>query len=832
MPTAAPSAHVYISRSKNDEKLAEQLRRRVRPFATIVREMSEADVILLLISQAYVYSESSVTEADLALMRTVDDDVLVVPIVIEKVKEPLPALGLPTLPRDGVPLSNLKDQKRALAEIASDLERMIGEWPAKRTLTRTAPPARPTQPSPSPRSSPQPSLSALNLSPSVRRATADFGDRPIGTASIVQQIFEVHGEYGDGLAKLVTVDEPTTDEKLRIEQWLARVRELFREDVVPTLHGRTLVRGLALLDAGLTKQLLAHGFLSELEGELDPPLLDILTSKGYRLWEPGDVPTLGDRPARVDRLHRRQFAKELAGMIDDERKRSNAKSGRPESFLVHLHGPWGSGKTSLLGFVGDELADQETRWVVVPFNAWQQERLEAPWWSLMTAVHRAGKRMAFPEAGPRERGWDRQRRRDLRRSAKLLWLDLVWRIRLGWMAYLLLPLVVALLYLGWTNGFFDTAASSDGWLTQAGDIAKPVAAVVGLAAALFGAVRGLGRSLSVGSARGAETFMKSSQDPMRTLRKRFERVVVTIGRPIAVFVDDLDRCQASYVVEVLQGIQTLLIEAPVTYIVAADRRWLYDSYAKFYADFESVAREPGRPLGHLFLEKTFQLSAALPQLDPATRSSFWRGLIVPNGEEGLGDEERLRREASERVQDVGLSEALREADAGRERLPGEQRAVREAVASRLSDSEVEEEIKYRLMPFAQLLEPNPRAMKRLVNAYRIELRRMLAEGRQVGSAAVTPEQLALWTILTMRWPLLADRLALHPGAVSGEQADAMGDLHGLWQSDAVQAVISGDGVPAQLTESAVRAVVGLDQRRRSEVAPRTPVGGNGQGVVA
>ena len=407
------------------------------------------------------------------------------------------------------------------------------------------------------------------------------------------------------------------------------------------------------------------------------------------------------------------------------------------------------------------------------------------------------------------------------RSLRLLWFEAVWRVQLGWMAYLLLPLVVGVLWFGWDRGWFETAASEEGWLTQAGEIAKPVAAIVGLVVALLGAARGLGRSLSVGSARGAETFIRTSRDPMRTLRRRYEKLVATIGRPIVVFIDDLDRCQSDYVVEVLQGIQTLLIEAPVTYVVAADRRWLYDSYGKFYADFKSVAREPGRPLGHLFLEKTFQLSAALPQPAPDVRDAYWRSLISPTRPP---IDDQPAPEAAARAETAHLDEVV----AG---LAEQTAADREALLGRLEETDIQVEIENRLIPFSPLLEPNPRAMKRLINAYRIELRRLLTEGRRSGHAAVTPEQIALWTIVSLRWPLLADQLPHHlqllaPGADSGVLPRSLRDL---WHSDEVQAVVTGRDVSGRLTPEAVRTLVGLAP---SGAPVAVPAGADGHGAVA
>ena len=95
--------------------------------------------------------------------------------------------------------------------------------------------------------------------------------------------------------------------------------------------------------------------------------------------------------------------------------------------------------------------------------------------------------------------------------------------------------------------------------------------------------------------------------------------------PIIVLIDNLDRCRADYVVEMLEGIQTLLRNPRVSkrwslrrgpgaqqcpfiaFVVAADRGWLCDSYLHVYEEFEATTREPGRPFGSSF----------------STRSSMW-----------------------------------------------------------------------------------------------------------------------------------------------------------------------------------------------------------------
>jgi KAP-like P-loop domain-containing protein len=51
---------------------------------------------------------------------------------------------------------------------------------------------------------------------------------------------------------------------------------------------------------------------------------------------------------------------------------------------MHVDGPWGSGKSTLIGFVRAELAQQ--KWVTVEFDAWRQAGVDPPWWALLVAL--------------------------------------------------------------------------------------------------------------------------------------------------------------------------------------------------------------------------------------------------------------------------------------------------------------------------------------------------------------------------------------------------------------------------------------------------------------
>jgi len=115
--------------------------------------------------------------------------------------------------------------------------------------------------------------------------------------------------------------------------------------------------------------------------------------------------------------------------------------------------------------------------------------------------------------------------------------------------------------------------------------------------------------------------------------------------------------------------------------------------------------------------------------------------------------------------------------------------------------------------FDRLLEPNPRAMKRLVNAYGLARDVELIEsGAQVSTDTLAIKQLALWTILRLRWPLLAQHLEHHPADVDKIGTSASLDhvpeaLRGVFGEPELVEVAHGAGVGATLDAAAVTRIV-------------------------
>lgn len=439
---------------------------------------------------------------------------------------------------------------------------------------------------------------------------------------------------------------------------------------------------------------------------------------------PESLRTLADQPARVDSLGRQSFARVLAERLRDANAES-AGLADAGAFMAHIHGPWGFGKSSVLNFLADELQrpPEGPAWLVVEFNAWKHQRLRPPWWSLINAVYDAALK------APNVAGNFRLRR--------IWW---AWRLRADWLPILLVAAVLGLLAFGVVRAL------------GSGDAAiKVLTAVLTAAAGVYAYVR----FLLFGSAKAAEAYSEIKTDPYQPVVRLYAKLIKAVGRPVAIFIDDLDRCDSAYVVELIEGIQTLLRTESVTYVVAADRKWICAAFERKYGDFSGQIGEPGRPLGYLFLDKLFQISAALPALSGDARIGYWKTLLdgAPQAVATLST-----KDAEAQVKGKTSIEALQAVidEAPKEHQP----ALRAAAAVEITRADSAQAVEHRLQHLSALLEPNPRAMKRLVNAVGMAQARCFLEAR-----TVSLDSLARWTLIELRWPLLADYLSDNVDAI-------------------------------------------------------------------
>lgn len=652
-----------------------------------------------------------------------------------------------------------------------------------------------------------------SLSPSVQRLVSRLSGTPVHAGTVLESLFDQHPTYAGGRAGDVELGEIEQGLERAVEDWIETAWSILNEVQVEKLHGRLLTVCLAIEDAWIGRTLRdEEGFLESLEEEIEEPLGEVLLPDAHQRWETlianvaESVPIYDDAPAQEDALNRKYFAEVVANRIREVWENRADGRDRDEvasAFMIHLHGRWGSGKTSVLNFLRDELTsgDDADRWIIVDFNGWRYQRITPPWWMLIKEVYRQG-RLQLAEVSSFQAG-----------LLRLRWLW--WKFWANWLpaVFVVLGFIATILLV---FHVLNVTAPSEGIKLIVGIVGTIVTAC----ATLFAA----SRSLLFGSSRAAKTYEEISQDPLVPIKTLFNRLIDTMGRPVAVFIDDLDRCGGAYVVDLLEGIQTLFRDAPVTYVVAADRSWIRSSFEQAYQSFEGTIEEPGRPLGYLFLEKVFQFSVAIPRLSRTVQDRYWGRLLTErvSGDAASQDQEWEGKEkrARDLMKGARTQDELREVIGEHEEDEQLQEVLRARAAEKITSPEARVETEHQLEPFSRFLEPNPRSMKRLVNAYGLNQAVNFLEGRDTDF-----EALVLWTILSLRWPVLADLLAKRPGDVdsvidrtapTGEGLDRA--VTGLFEDEAVYEVVKGSAGEGDvvLDASAIRSIVGFEGDEQSQ----------------
>jgi len=471
-----------------------------------------------------------------------------------------------------------------------------------------------------------------------------------------------------------------------------------------------------------------------------------------------DVRPHFDHAAVRDELNRELFAEALAQHITFIHEQGKS-SQHSSSYAVHIHGPWGVGKTTTLTLVRKALSENTPSdpWIVVDFNAWIHQRLDPPWWWLLRSIYvQALDQLGFG-------------RRTIIRARSLAWRSLT----------MIGPIAIAGCLLIWGSIILDNFPTQGSLLRK----------LLGLGV-LGSAIIAASRWFVFGSARAAGLFVEYTGDPLRLVSEYHRFLIDWLNKPVVVLIDDLDRCNAKYVVNLLEGLQTIFKGPPVIYVVAADREWICRSFETIYSEFADDRKRSGKSFGHHFLEKTFQLSVSVPSAGLNSLQIFWGKLLGVGIEDGKGNDSTIsddvvRQMLGELKTDEDIMRKLAETPANT--LEG--RVLRRLSVRKLLSSDSINRSSHLLLPFADLQDRNPRAMKRLINAFAIY--RALAV---TGGVEIEMDKLGLWTVLSFRWPELAGHLAVWPEHVNKASRIGMPkELEVLLERKEVLTLLAGIG---------------------------------------
>jgi hypothetical protein len=184
-------------------------------------------------------------------------------------------------------------------------------------------------------------------------------------------------------------------------------------------------------------------------------------------------------------------------------------------------------------------------------------------------------------------------------------------------------------------------------------------------------------------------------------------------------------------------------------------------YENQYEMFASVIARPAKPFGLIFLDKIFQLIVELPDISSVQKKIYWENLlnVLSPGQPIVTAAERS--EIKEEIRAAGNNANKMNIAARKTGSAAIQQVAREEALGSVSIREEEKILQHKLQKFVDLIEPNPRAMKRLIND--VSTARAIA---YLYNQEVDQDQLILWTILKLQHPSLAEFFWNNPQKLS------------------------------------------------------------------
>ena len=304
-----------------------------------------------------------------------------------------------------------------------------------------------------------------------------------------------------------------------------------------------------------------------------------------RYVEYNEVVMWSDKETTEDLLGYTVHASLLKGVVTNDKNLP---------ITVGLYGDWGSGKSSILKILEEELKkDDDT--VVVYFDGWSFESFDDAKMALIQGIVDAleKEKKFFAKVGDKID--------DLKEAFKKLRKSINWMRVLKITAKTVIPIA--------------TAASTGG-----------ASMIIPLLIDAFSKNKDNLTDLLTGDK--AEQFLKDAinaddeekkYEAVREFRKDFEDLIKKSqqGR-IVVLIDDLDRCLPRHIIENLEAIKLFLDVPRTAFVIAADNFIVSNAIKSEYKDILAAAstdnKEDRTEVGNSYMEKFIQLPYKIPSL--------------------------------------------------------------------------------------------------------------------------------------------------------------------------------------------------------------------------
>lgn len=409
-----------------------------------------------------------------------------------------------------------------------------------------------------------------------------------------------------------------------------------------------------------------------------------------------------DGASKTDELGRDKLVRRITQSINE------LFDHHQDAYTVLLNGEWGSGKSSMLNFFEEHLTDSD--WKVIRYNAWENQQFKDPWWILINSISQKASDENYNGDFASHRRW----KIGIQFGNKIL-------------ALILLTVIVgSLIYLFQTENKFEVST---------------IASILALIASISTGIVGITNNFFYKNISNEDLKERFTGHPFEPIRARFNEIARE--NKLAIFIDDLDRCDVNATVSLLEGIQNLFKGVPVLYIIAADGRWVSHCFTERYKTFSNLSGN-GCTIGDKFLQKTFQLTLNVPKPNQNYLKLYWDNLI--DHEELIEEEQEENRQTSEPVMVTrSLQEEVQKYDEEIDRKLDEEQID--------FDRKVE---KYLRKFLEQGVGENPRQMKRFINQYEVARQMMIIEGNDQYNS--DNDSMVRFLIFAMRYPTLADQL--------------------------------------------------------------------------
>ena len=463
---------------------------------------------------------------------------------------------------------------------------------------------------------------------------------------------------------------------------------------------------------------------------------------------------LSDVPTAQDRIGFRPYVRAIAWFLSD------AETKPP--LTVSIEGPWGSGKSSFMLQLEEELKAQElpdNRQHYIRFNAWRSDKDEALW---------AAFALTFMKQLEGQIDWNRR----IRSNFDLLFRRIEWRK--DWFTLVKFILISILFVVLTIYVLFNSSIVKDPGVTTV-VLGAPWLAI--LLFALEKSRKLFGNPLSYDLANCVRNLKYEEKVAfIDRFQLDFSDIVKSYAgekAKIFVFIDDLDRCEVPKAAELLQAINLLLStdQGNLFFVLGLDREMVaagiaaknekilpYLAAGRVHRADKTDFYQVGIDYGYTFMEKFIQVPFRVPRPAENEINGWITGLT--------GTEDEM-------APTTGSSGGqVLEIQAG-------------------ADPEQFQEVVQRM---ADLFEFNPRRLKQFINLFRLRVMIALSTnvlipvpqsaGGSSGRVGLTVPQLGLFTALLLRWSQLAGDLMQRPDLFTRlAQMDTSDDVVMKWISN-------------------------------------------------